>query len=219
MALFLKSKNYGNLAKELDQVAHDLEELTGVTFEGFLRHSKTCLDRAVNLGKRIEGENKTITQRVLAEKAATGEIQGTSVLIMGVVNHFETIRQHLEKIGQVSRTKITDGVLFSNKAVDELSYLFNSLRDSLRQVHDIFLTDNPILLNYLQEKINICRQEATRFTSEHEERLIKGVCLPQSSSIYLSLTDSLKDILWHMSEIGQLLAKDPGAGSAEKEVG
>ncbi|MHB8171302.1 MAG: Na/Pi cotransporter family protein [Thermincolia bacterium] len=219
MALFLQSKNYENLAKDLDQIAHDLEEMTGLTFEGFLRHSKGCLDKAANLGKCIEGESKAITQRVLGEKAITGEIHGTSVLLVGMVNHFESIRQNLERIGQVSRTKISDGVLFSYKAVDELSYLFKALRDSLRQVHDIFLTDNPVLLNYLQEKIKICREEANRYATEHEERLIKGVCLPQSSSIYLLIMDPLKDILWHVSEIGQLLASDPPAGSKEQEVG
>jgi len=218
MALFLQSKNFGNLAKELDQMAHDLEEMLGVTFEGFLRHSRNCLSRAENLGKRIEGEGKVISQRVLAEKVAMGELRDASVVLLGVINHFESMRHHLENVGRVSRNKIDEGVLFSNKAVDELSYLFNSLREFLRHIHDIFLTSNPVLLNYLQEKIKICREEVNKYTTEHEERLIKGICLPKSSSIYLSIMDSLKDILWHMSETAHLLANGAPL-DVQKEVG
>jgi len=41
---------------------------------------------------------------------------------------------------------------------------------------------------------------ADTYSEEHDDRLIKGVCQPKSSSLYLNIVDSLSKVVWHIRQ-------------------
>jgi Na+/phosphate symporter len=49
---------------------------------------------------------------------------------------------------------------------------------------------------------------AERYSEQHEERLIQGICMPKSSPIYLGVIESLKGVIAHTLEVsGKLVSR------------
>jgi hypothetical protein len=46
-------------------------------------------------------------------------------------------------------------------------------------------------------------QQARNFSTEHEERLIKGICMPKASNLYLQMMGRIKG---HFTHLNLLLA-------------
>lgn len=115
--------------------------------------------------------------------------------------HLLRIGENIEKLSELMDKKIKDNILFSDRAVTEITFLLQRLDDVLRPTSDIILAKNFILGRYVQESEAAIVKRATEYATLHEERLIEGLCLPIASSIYINMLDSIKNIAWHAKEI------------------
>jgi hypothetical protein len=79
----------------------------------------------------------------------------------------------------------------------------------IRSVLDIIKTDNEFLKKYLLEEGRKLGKAALSFATEHEDRMIEGLCLPEAAPIFLALMDRMSTIAQHEVEIATLLAKKP----------
>jgi hypothetical protein len=59
---------------------------------------------------------------------------------------------------------------------------------------------------YVEESQAGVGKMAIEYATLHEERLIKGVCLPIASSLYLTMLNAIKSIAWNAKEIAIGLA-------------
>jgi hypothetical protein len=118
-----------------------------------------------------------------------------------VVDHLMKIGDEIEKLINVMERKVREGVLFSIKATEEITFLFQRLIDLLGPTSDIILARNEILSKYVQESKVDVERRALEFATLHEERLIEGVCLPVGSTLFLNILDSIKNIAWHANAI------------------
>lgn len=62
------------------------------------------------------------------------------------------------------------------------------------------MTKNDVLVKHLTDKYASLNQIVDAYSQEHEDRLIKGICQPKSSSLYLNIVDSLMKVVWHMKQ-------------------
>ncbi|MCL4456879.1 MAG: hypothetical protein M1147_10360 [Nitrospirae bacterium] len=120
---------------------------------------------------------------------------------VSVPAHLLRIGENIEKLSELMNKKIKDNILFSDKAVTEITFLLQRIVDVLRPTSDIILAKNTILGRYVQESEEGIVKRATEYATLHEERLIEGLCLPIASSIYINMLDSIKNIAWHAKEI------------------
>lgn len=134
---------------------------------------------------------------------ASGESPETISFYTASCNNLEKVLFNIEKIAEQSCQKIKEGVFFTDKAATELKKTFTEIETLFPHLSDILLTGNKILLEYLDTKISEIEKVSKKHATEHEERLIKGVCLAKSSSIYLFILDSLQDILYHLKAIAK----------------
>ncbi|CEP66269.1 Uncharacterized [Moorella glycerini] len=116
---------------------------------------------------------------------------------------WQHILADISKLAAATHAKIQEGVLFSNKAVSEVREFFEGTDELLRHTQDLLLTQNPILRQYILDKVAEYENKMRHFTTEHEERLIKGICLPRSSNLYLALIDAFKDMIWRLGIIAK----------------
>ncbi len=105
--------------------------------------------------------------------------------------------QDLERLADLVGKKIREQVLFSDKAVEEVTFLMQRLIDLLRPTADIILARNEILINYVRESETDVIRKALEYATFHEDRLIGGVCLPIASPLYLNMLDAIKSIAWN----------------------
>ncbi len=190
------SHQLDDICKVLDQLSHDAEKMAAKAFEGLVKHNRKALEEAEKIGAGIESEAKQLTQTVLSAKEESKLLHSTT--IVEVANELQKIRYSVDKMTGSIRNKIDEGVLFSDKAVVELKDFFNAVLEGLRNIHDLILTRNPVLIKHIIQQVEEFESTARKYAEEHEERLIKGICLPKSSLIYLLILDSLKDILWYI---------------------
>jgi Na+/phosphate symporter len=196
----MKRQRLGGLIKGADMVSQELTEMLGITFEGFLRHSRKNLELAAEINSHVADELKDLTYAVLRVENENIEAKDTSTLV-SIYNNLENIRHSIEKIDECVKVKINEEVLFSDKAVEELKEVFIVTKEFIRNLHDVFLTENLILGKHLMDQTRVFFEKIRRYSTEHEERLIKGVCFPKSSSLYLLILGGLNEILWNVKAI------------------
>jgi Na+/phosphate symporter len=97
--------------------------------------------------------------------------------------------------------KVKEDILFSDRAISELSILIQKLKETLKNTSDLLATKNAVLVQH----INGCEEDIVRkaleFATQHEERLVEGLCLPVSSHLYLNMLNSIRCIAWDAKEI------------------
>lgn len=116
------------------------------------------------------------------------------------------ITENIEKISELISTKIKEDLLFSDRAISEITFLLQRITDILRPTSDIILAPNSILGNYIRESEAGIVRRAIDYATLHEERLIEGLCLPKASALYINILDAIKNIAWHCKEIANKVA-------------
>ncbi len=111
------------------------------------------------------------------------------------------IGDNVDKLNEIIGKKIRENILFSDRAVSELSILFRKLKEALTSTSDLLATKNPVLVKHINECEEDIVQKALEFATHHEERLIEGLCLPIASSLYLNMLNSIRCIAWDTKEI------------------
>ncbi|MDA8168816.1 MAG: hypothetical protein M0Z59_03845 [Nitrospiraceae bacterium] len=159
------------------------------------------LDDADTLAKEIHLREKDLTERLVAMGRSEPLVQK----MVSIPGHIERIGDYIESMSKALRIKANGGILFSDKAMDEINFLFEKIKDILSNTSDMLLARNRIVAGYVREAELALTRSANEFATMHEERLIEGLCMPKASSIYLDMLDAFKAIAWHSKEIAQKL--------------
>lgn len=124
---------------------------------------------------------------------------------LSISGHLERMAEHIERMCNSIRIKNRERIFFSDKATDEVNFLFEKLQDILENTADMVLARNRIIAGYVREAELSIEKSAVDFVLLHEERLSEGICLPKASALYLELLDAFKAIAWHSKELVQKL--------------
>ncbi|NUO07087.1 MAG: hypothetical protein HUU08_00155 [Candidatus Brocadia sp.] len=198
MAIAGRDESLKALLDRIRKMYYRTESILILCMDGFMKHKIASIDEAKKINKAIyEEENELI--RLLSSKAAEPEMDKELIKsLMAVVGHIEMATNGLDGILQNIKNKVAGGILFSDKGVNEISQLFKETLDMLKTAGDIILTKNEVLKRYIDDKYKSFNQIADTYSEEHNDRLIKGICQPQSSSLYLNIVDSLSKVVWHV---------------------
>ncbi len=185
-----------------------LGEMLASARDAFNRHSGASLERLKNLGGELTPEVKSVGDYLCNSAEKTPENQRAPLLrLQSVLTHLQVIGSTLEGLAAPIGRKIKDGILFSDKAVSQANQLFDHLAGILRSILDVLKTDNEFLKRYVQEEGHKLTQATKDFATEHEARLIEGLCLPQAAPIFLALLDGLGAAGHHAVIIAQILSE------------
>ncbi len=162
------------------------------------------LQRCEILAQEIHQEEKGLTGDLVCSPATTGDILRTVILFPG---RLERAGDLMESLINVARIKARDGILFSDKALAELTELFELLKKVLDNFGDLLITRNRSLADHLLAEEKRLGQMTVDFALAHEDRLVEGVCTPKASSLYLDILDSVKNVGQHIREMIQSMLK------------
>jgi Na+/phosphate symporter len=123
-----------------------------------------------------------------------------------VPGHIGKMAEFIENIILCARTKIREGIPFSERAVTEITFLMERLQEVLENVSDIILARNTVIREYVKESVAEMGRSINNFATMNEERRIKGLCMPQASPLFLDILDAIKVIAWNAKEIAEKLA-------------
>lgn len=186
------------LAQRIESITEHLQEGLKILFQGFYRANPKYLEEVEKKTGNIKSLTEEVQKMVADDPSYKAEEIAAAASIM---SHYQKINFDLQKLNSSVSSKNKEGILFTEKAVTELEEIFRGVGNLLTHLNDILLTRNAVLVDHVLNEKKKYKQLSRQFALEHQDRLIKGLCLPRSSSLYLTILESLEDILWHLQAI------------------
>lgn len=195
--------------EKFNPVFANLIDMVGAARDGFNRHSSTSLEQLRKLHEELAPKIKGLEEElgILAEKVSP-EQRATLIRLQSVLTHVQLMGDNLVELASPIGRKMKEGILFSDKAVSQANQLFDHLTGILRSILDILKTDNDFLKRYVLEEGQRLTQDCNDFATEHEARLIEGVCLPQAAPLFLALLDGMRTMAQRGVNIARILSPE-----------
>ena len=175
----------------------------GLLQKAFIYSSRESLNDALQQLAAITALEPELTKKV----AVMARQENERKVYAEIPKHFLEIGGHLEVLAEMLKKKIDENILFSDRAVTELSFLSQSLIEILNAATDLVLVKNPILVRYVEESEAMVEKSTIQYATHHEERLIEGLCLPISSSVFLKILETLKGIAREAKSISESMTE------------
>ncbi|HXX80289.1 MAG TPA: hypothetical protein VEI46_01980 [Thermodesulfovibrionales bacterium] len=192
-----------DLLRTLHDMGNDAEDCVSLLQTSFIYSSLPTL---CDCQKRIRVFRET-EPRLTREVAELARDKTGLKPFVSVPGHLMRIGESIEKLAGCVEKMVKEHILFSDRAIEEITYLFQRIMDILRPMSDVILARNAIMAKYVGEsEVGVVKQ-ALEFATLHEERLIEGVCIPYASSLYIQMLDEIKNIAWHTKEIATKLTE------------
>jgi len=179
-----------DLKKEIYLVMHKAQEMLELTEDGFMKNKITSLDEADDLANEIHTKEDALTPTLAKLAASSSEARA----ILSVPAHVEKIATSIKRINENSRSRIKEGLLFSDRAILETGKLFAKSKEILKKAGEAAITGSTPTFNTVLADSDILERMANDFATSHEERLVTGECSPRSSSTYLCILYAFEDI-------------------------
>jgi hypothetical protein len=179
-----------------------LIESTDLLYSGLINNNLKVIGEAEGIMKHIGGRTDPLTEEITSESKA----DANALPYVPVPSHIRLMGDNLGRIASGLGRKAEEEVLFSDRALSELGYLFERTRDIILHTRDMVLAPNTLVARHLEESDLAVVRNANDYATRHEERLIEGICTPKASSIYLEMLDAFKEIASHARKIGKDLA-------------
>jgi Na+/phosphate symporter len=192
----------------LDPMVDKLLTMMGAARDAFNRHSRTSLLELLSLQGVVAQDFNDVARQLRSLSARKSESERPALTrFQSIVDHLGIIGDNIGRSAEPIRQKIKSAVLFSEKAVTQANFLFDQHSGMIRSVRDIIKTDNEFLKKYLLEEGRKLGKAALSYATEHEDRMIEGLCMPEAAPIFLALMDRMSTIAQHEVEIATLLAR------------
>lgn len=186
---------WGELANLMDLV----KQLVNLNYSALLSYRRQYLDEGEKAAKKFD----LLGRSLLGNISNNPEYAGSSANLLKSIKIISGMKEEQYKLLQLIREKNKDGILFSRKGLAEVKELCMLVEELCIHSIDYLVTKNPLLQKQIDALIQEGSQKARNFSTEHEERLIKGICMPKASNLYLQMMERIKG---HFTYLNQLTA-------------
>lgn len=166
-----------------------VDEIKNGFFSGNVKYLFSARTLGVNVLAKLDSE-------VAAQSA--GEVSGNNMEMLSITARVDDL---LLSIITDMETKVRRKIFFSTKAVLEMSYLLRELRSLLEITADFVNLSDQLLFELFKERQSSLEQLRKNFISDHETRLLNGVCLTDGSTIYLNILESISSITMKLTQL------------------
>jgi len=185
------------LIKEMSDLGRQTDACLSMLQVAFINNSldqlKECREKVAEIRK---------TEIDLAVKVMEAAKQGSEMKQYVLVpQHILRIAENIDTLAEKTTKKVKDNILFSQRAITEIMFLLQRLKEIIMSANDLLFCENTLLNSYVEESEANLVKNCIEYATQHEERLIEGLCQPVSSSIYITMLDCIRNIAWHAKEI------------------
>lgn len=188
---------------ELHDLISDMVDGIDNLYTGFIYNNPKIVEDVGEGASAAEARISALTEEIVEE----AKHEPRASLYVSVPSHVGRIADGVGQLVSSLKARIKGDVLFSDRAMSEITYMFERTRDVLVNTKDMVLAPNTLVARHIAESQRVVERMAYEYATRHEERLIEGLCAPKASQIYLEMLDSFKSIAWHAKEIAKDLGK------------
>lgn len=186
-----------DIKKDIYLMIHKAGEMLELTEDAFMKNKLSALDEAKEISREIKVKEDLLTEKLA--KAATANSEARAILSVPV--HVEKIAVSIERVMDNIRMKIQEGILFSDKAIQESSRMIAKGKDVLKKAGEALVTGSPTAVDAVKNESEVMIKMSTDYATAHEERLVTGECAPKSSSTYLCMLYAFEDLAAHTRDV------------------
>lgn len=188
-----EEKFFEEEADILAPIIHNLLTMRGAARDAFNRHSLDKFQDLQNLRGTVAQNIIEASRQVQSRVARKSEAEKKAFLrLETILSHLGEISASLGNLADPIQEKIKGGVLFSDKAATQTNYLFDQHGGMIRSLLDIVMTDNEFLKKYVKSEARNLVQACGDYATEHQDRLIEGLCTPQATPIFLAILEAMR---------------------------
>ncbi len=192
-----------DLVSSVYELGKGIEDAHTLIYNGFVNNNERVIDEAEERIRKVKEEAARLSSELLGSCGDDESLRAYCTL----PSHFERMAANQEIMVRAIKTKIRENLLFSDRAITEINFIMNRLREIIDTLTDLILARNTYTVKYLIESEKEIERVASEYATLHEERLIEGICLPRSSGVYIMILDSVKRIAWNVRAIAEKLMK------------
>lgn len=189
-----------NVSERIGGMCFEAESILNLCMDGFMKHKVDSIDKARKIIPTIRNEGNEL-RKLLSDKAKEPYVNKELIKsCMSIIGSIEMAVTGLDSTLQHVRYKVNEGILFSDKAVNEVCHLFKETLDILKTAGGTIVTKNEVLMKHVVDKYTNFDKIVKGYEKGHEERLINGLCQAQAFPVYLNITDSVMTVVWHTKQ-------------------
>lgn len=180
--------------KELTQRLYEMFDATMPALEnitnGFLAQNEAMLQKGETQFVEILSSNLSFAEIIITE----GQKNDVDKRFLSLLVPLQKIASAVRSLMAKQKTTLRRDVIFSVKAITEITELLTVMKTQFRDTRDLILTKNPSLKENIKSSVERIIEMADKYTLVHQERLITGVCTPKASYLYLDVIGSIKRV-------------------------
>ena len=189
------------IKEKMIHVCRDLTKMLELAFEGFRKPTEKPLKEGEEIKDKIHHHSSELTGFIIARSPSSGKAREWAKPYLSIASSFDRMTYNIEGILDRLKAKSESHILFSDQAVKEVNDVFQEAMRLLGNLPELINTQDKALAQRIGEEGRSMFKIANRYSEEHEERLIQGICVPKHSPIYLGIIESLKGVMVHILEV------------------
>ena len=197
----------GQVTKELIRMGNIAQNMLETILESILRNSPAMLKDVYLKEDILNTIHREITRHLIliSQKELSSNQSKRMTNLMNISNHIERTGDHIENIADLTETKINEKLSFSQKAENDLKFIFDKVEQSLNYAITGLKTQNPGLSKHVLDKENEIDLIEEKLRNEHISRLKKQICNPEAGIIYIDILSNLERIGDHAYDISLMV--------------
>lgn len=173
------------------------------SLEGFINADGGCINKVIQNNKEVNSVGKDLTNYLIliSSKNLSMSSEKTISSLHDIISDIDRISELADNILKYTDREIKEDLIFSDKVKLELKEMYSLISQMHTNTKAYILDRKYDLLNEIdsiEDRIDDYRRLLVR---EHIERLNKGECRPESSSVFINLANNLERVGDHISYI------------------
>lgn len=143
--------------------------------------------------QNLEDDIEELLKCCLAE-SPTQEVEKIRP-VLNLLSNLKLLSKHLFELMEEIKIKISEDILFSNRAFKQLMDIWSLTTETFRLINSRIQAETGVNADRFLAACNRITALIDQYEIEHEERLIRGVCPIKASSMFLNILDSIRNII------------------------
>lgn len=180
-----------------------------LTHQAFMEHDLDLFPGIFEKENKLNDMEKELVSGFI-ELGRQPEMKDKASLIgiyIAIIGDLELIGDYCKDILERVQVKIEERLLFSEDAVKEYNDLYAKTEDALDEVTCALEKGRPNLVKEILKDQGHIDTLVDKYRSNHEQRLISGVCTPLGCNMFLNMLDFTAAVYYHTKKIARNLLK------------
>ncbi len=189
------------------EMGEHVTEMLRLTRDTFQKYSAASLQDVSDIGRHIHHHEKRLTDHVAMQLREHPFSLGPAEHLAFLPAAIERIGDCVEALARCIALRHREDVPFSEKGDSEVVTLFARSVELVEGLSSALHYGRPETLDQVRGAGDAFRALCDEISLRHQDRLIRGVCKPRASSIFLSMLDSFREIERYIQRMAAAVEK------------